>query len=140
VTKKIHETQVYIEAKRMSIGTRTQSFLGTITDTREHLHEELQVNTQTTKALIEATQHKFQTQLKEVEAWAEHGTGTGTSAIAAKPPNFDGTTSWAVFWCCFKIVCRAQLLDMPGEINILDCCLAGLGHQCASRSPKRCNI
>jgi hypothetical protein len=69
---------------------------GTITDTREHIHKELHANAQTTKALNGATEHEFQTQSKEIEAWAEHG--TGTSANTVKPPNFN-RTSWAVFYC-----------------------------------------
>jgi hypothetical protein len=34
---------------------KTKSLLETITDTRERLHKKLQVETQTTNALIEAT-------------------------------------------------------------------------------------
>jgi hypothetical protein len=42
--------------------------------------------------------------LEEVEAKAEGGRGTGNDASMAKPPQFDGTTSWAVFWHQFEIV------------------------------------
>jgi hypothetical protein len=44
------------------------------------------------------------TQFREVEAVAEHGKGTGTSAGTAEPPKFNGTTSWAVFWRQFETV------------------------------------
>jgi hypothetical protein len=71
--------QVDLQAVKMSIDTWTGSLKDDITDTkkdfhetiantRNYLHEELglvlQVETQTTKALTEATQCKFQTQLK----------------------------------------------------------------------------
>jgi hypothetical protein len=44
-----------LQVIRMSINMWTKSLLETITDTREHLHEKLHIETQTTKALIEAT-------------------------------------------------------------------------------------
>jgi uncharacterized protein YtpQ (UPF0354 family) len=59
LTEKIDETQVDLQALRASVDTQTKSLLETITDTREHLHKELQVETQTMKALIEATPHEF---------------------------------------------------------------------------------
>jgi hypothetical protein len=55
LTQKIDEMQVDLQTTRTSIDMWTKSLLETITDQREHLHEELQVETQTTKALIEAT-------------------------------------------------------------------------------------
>jgi hypothetical protein len=48
---------------------------------------------------IQAIQCKFQTQFKEIESEADCGRGTGTGMGVAKPPKFDGTVSWAVFWC-----------------------------------------
>jgi hypothetical protein len=51
------------------------------------------------EAKIEATLHKFQTWLKEVKARADCGRGTGTGMGAAKLPKFNGSISWAVFWC-----------------------------------------
>jgi hypothetical protein len=102
VTKKSDETQVNLQTIRMSIDTWTQSLLETFTDTRDQLHKELQVETQTMKALTEATRHEFQAQLKEVYIWAKHGRATGTGASVAMPPKFDRITSWAVFWCQFE--------------------------------------
>jgi RNase adaptor protein for sRNA GlmZ degradation len=62
LAEKIDETQVDLQAIRTSVDMRTRSLLETITDTREHLHEELQVETQIMKALTEATRCEFQTQ------------------------------------------------------------------------------
>jgi hypothetical protein len=42
--------------------------------------------------------------LKEVEAWAKHGRGTETCVDTVKPPEFSGTTSWAVFQHQFKTI------------------------------------
>jgi hypothetical protein len=42
--------------------------------------------------------------LKEVEVRAEHRRETGTAAGMAKPPNFNRTISWTVFWCQFETV------------------------------------
>jgi hypothetical protein len=61
-----------------------------------------QVEVQTTRALTEAIQREFQTPLKEVKAKVKGGSGIGTGADAAKPPKFDGTTSWAMFRCQFE--------------------------------------
>jgi hypothetical protein len=61
------------------------------------LKAEIRMNQERVEAEIAATHHEFQTQLKEVEAEAKHGRGTGTSVGAAKQPKFDGTTTWAVF-------------------------------------------
>jgi flagellar biosynthesis component FlhA len=50
LTEKIDETQVGLQAVKMGVDTRTTSLLETITDMREHFHEELglmiQVETQ----------------------------------------------------------------------------------------------
>jgi hypothetical protein len=59
---------------------------------------------QTKKALTEVTRREFQTQLKDVDALAEGGRGTGTGASAATPPTFDGTISWVVFLRQFETV------------------------------------
>jgi hypothetical protein len=79
-----------------------------LSDMRKDLHKELglmlQVEAQTAKALIQATWHEFQMQLKEVEARAECGRGTGSGL--AKPPKFDGTTSWAMFQRQFETVAK----------------------------------
>jgi hypothetical protein len=65
---------------------------------------EIRINQERIEDKIEATWHKFQTQLKEVSTGAECRRGIGTDAGAAKPPKIDGPTSWAVFWCQFKTV------------------------------------
>jgi hypothetical protein len=52
------------------------------------------------EAKIEATEHEFQAQLKEVEARAERGR---TESSAAMPPKFFGTTSWAILRRQFEI-------------------------------------
>lgn len=65
-----------------------------------------QVETQTMKALVEATLCEFQVQLKEVEAWAERGEcqRSGTNVDMVSHVKFDGSTSWAVFRYQFKAV------------------------------------
>jgi RNase adaptor protein for sRNA GlmZ degradation len=41
MVEKINESQVDLQAIRTSVDTREKSLFETITDTREHLHEEL---------------------------------------------------------------------------------------------------
>jgi hypothetical protein len=98
-TEKTDETQVDIQDIRPSIDMQTQSLLEIITDTRMHLHKELQVEIQTMKAVTEATRHEFQTQLTEVDARAEH-------ERAVKPLKFNRTTSWAVFRRQFETIAQ----------------------------------
>jgi hypothetical protein len=99
---------VDLQAVRTSLDTRTKILQETLADTRNDLHEELglilqfeeqtmkaesRINQQRMEAKIETTRHEFQTQLKEVEALAEYGRGTGNSVGTAKTHKFDGTTS-----------------------------------------------
>jgi hypothetical protein len=59
LNEKIHETQVDVHAVKMSPDMHLKSLLETVADTRKDLHEELgfmiQVETQKTKALVDAT-------------------------------------------------------------------------------------
>jgi hypothetical protein len=102
LTEKIDETQVGLQAIRTSVDTRTKSIPETITDTREHLHQELslmiQVKTQMTKTIIDARQRALEAKIAEVEARAESGscqrTGTGaglgqTQNSSARPHGLD---------------------------------------------------
>jgi hypothetical protein len=91
------------------------------------------------EAKIEATQREFQPQLKEVEAQAEGVRWTETGAGAAKLLKFDETKTWAVFRRQFE-TSRAQLLDAPREIHILDYRRAGSDYRRATWSPKRRDI
>jgi hypothetical protein len=59
------------------------------------------------EAKTDATQHKFQTHLREIETRDKCEWEKGTGACAAKPPQSNGTTSWAVFWHHFKTVALA---------------------------------
>jgi hypothetical protein len=61
LTEKTDETKVDLEAIRMSVDKRTKSLLETVTHTKKNFHEEFRVETQTMKALIEATRREFQT-------------------------------------------------------------------------------
>jgi hypothetical protein len=91
LTEKIGETQVVLQAVRMSHDTWTK----TLADTKNNLHEEAWImkveirgNEERMKAKIEATRHEFRTHLKEVEARTECGRGTGTGVGVAKPRKF----------------------------------------------------
>jgi hypothetical protein len=68
----------------------------------------IQGEAQMTKTLIDTTQRGLEAKIVEVESHAESGRATGTSANMTKPPNFDRTTSWAVFQCRFKTI-RKQI-------------------------------
>lgn len=59
-----------------------------------------------TKTMIDTTQRGLEAKIVEVKAHAKSRRGTGTSAGTAKPPNFDGTTSWAIFWHQFETVAK----------------------------------
>jgi hypothetical protein len=80
------------------------------------------------KPLAEATQHKIQMQLKEVEVWAEreayHSTGNGVGVV--KTFQFDISTSWADLMPVQDCSSR-QLLGYPRESHILHRCNAGSG-------------
>jgi hypothetical protein len=107
LTEKIDKTQVDLQAIRTVIDTWTKSLLDTITDTREHLHEELgliiQGEAQMMKTLIDTTWRGLKAKIPEVEAQVECGRGTGTGAGTVKPPTFD-RTSWAAYWHQFKTI------------------------------------
>jgi hypothetical protein len=92
---------VDLQAIRTSVDTRTKNLLETITDTRKHFHVEVglmvQGEEQMTKSLIDTAPRGLEVKMAEVEALVERGRGKGTGAGAAKLPEFNGTTSWAVF-------------------------------------------
>jgi hypothetical protein len=46
----------------------------------------------------------LEAKIAEVEALAERGRAIGTGAGVAKPPKFDGTTTWTVFQRQFETV------------------------------------
>jgi hypothetical protein len=100
VTEKIDETHVDLQAIRSSVDMRTKSLLETIKDAREHLHKELgpmiQGETQMTKTLTDTTWRGLEAKRAETEARAQRRKGIGTGAGAAKPPKFNGTTSFAL--------------------------------------------
>jgi hypothetical protein len=68
-----------------SVNTWTKSLLEIVTDTRKHLHKELdlmiQVETQMMKNLTDTTRQGLEAKIVEAEAWVKHGycqrTGTG---------------------------------------------------------------
>jgi hypothetical protein len=47
---------------------------------------------------LDLTRHKFETQIKEVEAQAAQGIGSSTATTAGRvdTPKFNGSTTWAV--------------------------------------------
>jgi hypothetical protein len=84
------------------------------------------------KALVEATRHKVQTKLKEVEAWTERGAyqRIGTGPGATNSPKFDGSTSRAVFRRQFETVAehncwtsleRATYLIAAFQVRVSTC-------------------
>jgi hypothetical protein len=104
-----------LQAVNASLDMRRKSLQETLAGMRNDLHKELglilQIEAQTmetevrmsrerVESKIVATRREFQAQLKLVKAGAECGRGTGTSL--AKPPKFDGTTSWAMVRCQLK--------------------------------------
>jgi single-stranded DNA-binding protein len=106
-----------------------KDFQKAIENTRNNLHKGLeimfQVKVQTRKVeikinqkrmenKIEVNQREFQTEVKEVGPRVKHGRGTGTGADAAKPPKFNGTTLWAMFWRQFDTVAEHNCW-MPQE-------------------------
>jgi type VI protein secretion system component Hcp len=104
VTEKTDGKHVDLQAVKTSLDTRTKFLQETLADTKNDLHEEartmkaeIRINQERMEAKTETIRREFQTQLKEVEAGAECGRGTGTGMGAPKSPKFDGTTSWAVF-------------------------------------------
>jgi hypothetical protein len=109
LTMKIDETQVELQAVKTSFDTQMKS----LADMRNDFHKVLQttkadirINQERMEAKIEATGHEFQKQLKEVEAGAKHGRGTGTSMGKEKPPKFKGTTQWVGFQHQFQTVAK----------------------------------
>jgi hypothetical protein len=78
---------------------------------REELNGNMKTNQATvhvtieeTRLAIEAAKWKFHLQLEELEARVEQRRRTGACSNASQPPNFDGTTSLAVFRRQFEIV------------------------------------
>jgi hypothetical protein len=116
-----------LETVKASLDTRTKFLVKSISDTGKGLHEELglklQVEAQTTKALTEANRREFQSQLEEIEAMVERG--SRPAAIAAQPPTFDGTTSWAVFWRQFETVAEHNCWTQQGKYTYLITALQG---------------
>jgi hypothetical protein len=115
--KKIDETQVDLQAVKTTDGTWTGSLKDDITDAKKDFHEAIantrnnlqdelglmiQGKTQMTKILTDTTQRRLTAKVAEVEARIERGKGTGSGASAAKPPDFNGTTSWIVFRLHFE--------------------------------------
>jgi hypothetical protein len=120
-------TQVDSETVKTSLDTRTKFLVESISDIRKGVHEELslmfQVEAQTTKALIDANRREFQSQLEEIEAKAERG--SKPAAIAAQPPRFVGTTSWAVFRRQFETVAEHNCWTQQGKYTYLITALQG---------------
>jgi hypothetical protein len=92
--------QVDLQAVKTSLDTRTKSLQGIPADMKSDLHEEawtmkeeIRINEERVVAKNEATRLEFQTQMKGVDAETERRRGTGTGMGAAKPPEFDGTSS-----------------------------------------------
>jgi hypothetical protein len=123
----IENTQVDLETVKTSLDTPTKFLVESISDIRKGLHEEFglifQVEAQTTKALIEANQREFQSQLEEIEGRAERG--SRPAAITVQPPTFDGTTSWAVFRRQFETVAEHNCWTQQGKYTYLITALQG---------------
>jgi hypothetical protein len=68
---------------------------------------------------METDKREFQAQLVEAKAIAERGSRPATCAIAAQPPTFDGTTSWAVFRRQFQTVAEHNYWTRQGKYTYL---------------------
>jgi hypothetical protein len=117
LNEKIMETQRHVQVLMASIDTWTGSLKDDImgikknlrevvANTRKDLQTELNIRAfKIGEAMdnflegLEATRCKFKMRLAKIKARAALGVGghTGSDARRAKPPKFDGSTSWAVF-------------------------------------------
>jgi hypothetical protein len=114
-----------LQAVKTSLNMWMKSLQETLADIRNHVHEELglvagqrtdsessnRIIQKRMEARIEANHREFQTKLKELEAGAERGRGTGTSVGAAKPPKFD----WTISWPCSGTSFRPQQSTNAGQ-------------------------
>jgi hypothetical protein len=138
LTEKIDEIRVNLHAIRISVGTRTKSTLETIADTREHLHEELQVEIQTTKVLIEPTRREFHTFKRSQGQGRTRKNSNWRGCREATEVRWDYIMARVL--TPVRDCSRGQLLDAPGEIHILDHRLTGPSHRHATRCPERSDI
>jgi hypothetical protein len=74
--------------------------------------------------------------VKEVKAQVERGRGTGTSVSSAKPPKFDGTTSWAVFRSQFETTAQHNCWVCPEKYTYSITALQALATDILHRVPK----
>jgi hypothetical protein len=94
LNKTIDETQVDLQAVKMSIDTWTGSLKDDITNTKKDFHEAI---ASMRNDLHEELSLMIHIEAQTMEALTDHEGGTGTGAGVAKPSKFDGTTSWAMF-------------------------------------------
>jgi benzoyl-CoA reductase/2-hydroxyglutaryl-CoA dehydratase subunit BcrC/BadD/HgdB len=123
----------------MSFDTQTKDLRETITDTREHHQNQLDMFQDETRTIrdtiiihqgnmelkMEATRCELRSQLEEIEARAERGSRPAACASAAQSPTFDLTTSWAVFQRQFETVAEHNCCTWQGKYTYLTTALQG---------------
>jgi hypothetical protein len=114
--EKIMETQRHVQVVQASIDTWTGSLQGDITDVKKDLQKELDIRAQ-----------GLEVRMAEVEARVELGVSghTGNDARRAKPPKFDGSTSWAMFRRHFETVAEHNCWMPREKVTYLIAALQG---------------
>jgi hypothetical protein len=95
LNQKVEEAERRVQA---SINTRTENFQGDMTGVKTNLREVV-ANTRYLQTELDNRAQGLEVRIAEVEAWVELGVSgrTGNDSGRAKPPKFDGSTSWAMF-------------------------------------------
>jgi hypothetical protein len=98
----VEETQRHVQA---SMDTWTGKFQGDIIDVKKDLRE-VAANTRDLQTELDNRAQGLEDRIAEVEARVELGVGgrIANDAGRAKPPNFDGSTLWAMFLRQFETV------------------------------------
>jgi hypothetical protein len=93
--EELDEARQHLQVAMTSIDTWTGTLQDDITSAKKDLQTKLDVRAQ-----------ELEDRIAEVEARAELGVGgrTGNDAGRAKPPKFDGSTSWSMFRRQFETV------------------------------------
>jgi hypothetical protein len=111
--------------KLQTVDKRTRDVEEDITDIRDD---------------ISAKKRRFQSQLEEVEAVVERGSRPAVSANTARPPTFNGNTSWSSFRRHFEIVADYNPWSDREESTYLTTASKGRAARRATRHPDQYDI